>query len=282
MSQHAFCLTHRQYRLNCADFEELIARATGRCEICGLPAERNHRGKLAIDHDHLLGRWAVRGLLCLSCNQFMHQLREQRDARRGIVTSYPFQKQPHVQRYLANPFRGLEHAHLIKVRFRPRPTGSTRELDREDAIRVLAAGGTMEAASVVLRLSVEDIEDLLEPVQESRDGSQEGGTVTEVPQIPENAMNVADAKARLSELVDTVSTTHDRVEITRNGKPVAVLMSVEEYVSLRETIAILSDAGAVAQIRDGEADVAAGRLSDAEDVRGAMLARNLETGTDGR
>lgn len=87
-------------------------------------------------------------------------------------------------------------------------------------------------------------------------------------------LNVTDAKARLSELVAAVATTHDHVEITRNGEPAAVLVSPHELDALRETIAILSDPGAAAQIRESEADIAAGRLIDAEDIREAMLARH--------
>jgi len=86
-------------------------------------------------------------------------------------------------------------------------------------------------------------------------------------------MTVTDAKARLSELVAAVATTPDHIEITRNGEPAAVLISTEELDALRETIAILSDPEAVAQIRESEADIAAGRLSDVEDLHEAMLAR---------
>jgi prevent-host-death family protein len=86
-------------------------------------------------------------------------------------------------------------------------------------------------------------------------------------------LSVTDAKARLSELVASVATTHDHVEITRNGEPAAVLISSHELEALRETIAILTDAGAVAQIRESSADIAAGRLTDAEDIRQTMLAR---------
>ncbi len=86
-------------------------------------------------------------------------------------------------------------------------------------------------------------------------------------------MTVTDAKARLSELVAAVATTHDHIEITRNGEPAAVLISAEELDSLRETIAILSDPGAVSEIRESEADIAAGRLTDPEDIREAMVAR---------
>jgi antitoxin YefM len=86
-------------------------------------------------------------------------------------------------------------------------------------------------------------------------------------------LTVTDAKARLSELVAAVATTHDHVEITRNGEPAAVLVSTEELRALRETVAILTDAATVADIREAEADVAAGRLVDADDLRDVMRAR---------
>ena len=90
-------------------------------------------------------------------------------------------------------------------------------------------------------------------------------------------MTVTDAKARLSELVAMVERTQEHVDITRNGEPAAVLVSYAELEALRETIAILSDARAVEDIRQGEADVAAGNTTNAEDLREAMLARRAAT-----
>jgi len=90
-------------------------------------------------------------------------------------------------------------------------------------------------------------------------------------------MTVTAAKAHLSELVAAVATTQDHVEITRNGEPAAVLVSHAEMVALRETIAILSDPMAVEDIRQGEADVLAGRRVNAEELRGAMLSRRPTT-----
>ncbi len=86
-------------------------------------------------------------------------------------------------------------------------------------------------------------------------------------------MNVTEAKARLSELVAAVATTQDHVEITRNGEPAAVLVSHVELAALRETVAILSDPRAVEDIALAEADVAAGRTIDAEDLREVMRSR---------
>ncbi len=52
---------------------------------------------------------------------------------------------------------------------------------------------------------------------------------------------IADARAQLSRLVDEASTTHERIEITKNGHRAAVLMGVDDYDAMRETIAVLSD-----------------------------------------
>jgi prevent-host-death family protein len=86
-------------------------------------------------------------------------------------------------------------------------------------------------------------------------------------------MTVTDAKARLSELVALVEQTQEHIDITRNGEPAAVLVSHAELEALRETIAILSDATLVADIRQAEADIAAGNTVDAESLRESLQAR---------
>lgn len=59
---------HHRYVLTCEDFDELWWHAGGRCQMCGRLAEETPTGRLVIDHDGRLGRWAVRGLLCNRCN----------------------------------------------------------------------------------------------------------------------------------------------------------------------------------------------------------------------
>ncbi len=60
-----------------------------------------------------------------------------------------------------------------------------------------------------------------------------------------------DAKPRFSQLVDQVASRDERVLITRNGRPAAVLLSADEYDSLSETIAIRADRDLMAEIRRG-------------------------------
>ena len=64
---------------------------------------------------------------------------------------------------------------------------------------------------------------------------------------------ISEVKTRLPELVRGVAERDDEVVITRNGRPAAIIVSLDEYEGLRETLEILSDPKAMAQIRRGEA-----------------------------
>lgn len=63
----------KTYGLTSADVEALLDKQGGGCAICG---SRNwpEWGKPVVDHDHATGE--VRGLLCVSCNAGVGQLRD--------------------------------------------------------------------------------------------------------------------------------------------------------------------------------------------------------------
>lgn len=84
---------------------------------------------------------------------------------------------------------------------------------------------------------------------------------------------LADAKARLSAVLDEVRDTHERVVITRNGRPEAVLVAVADLEALEETLDLLSTPGAIEQIRQAESDLAAGEGVDADGLRRQLAAR---------
>lgn len=56
----------------------------------------------------------------------------------------------------------------------------------------------------------------------------------------------------------TCQRTHERVTITKNGRPAAVLLSIEDLEGLEETLANLSDPQAKTDIRQAEAELASG------------------------
>jgi prevent-host-death family protein len=73
--------------------------------------------------------------------------------------------------------------------------------------------------------------------------------------------------------VDEVRDTHERVVITRNGRPEVVLLAVSDLEALEETLDLLSTPGAVDQIRQAEADIADGRGIGADELRREFAAR---------
>jgi antitoxin YefM len=70
---------------------------------------------------------------------------------------------------------------------------------------------------------------------------------------------LATVKAKFSEIVDRVARQQDRVIVTRNGRPAAVLVSPEDLASLEETLAVLSDRSSTRQIRESEKAAAGGQ-----------------------
>ena len=64
-------------------------------------------------------------------------------------------------------------------------------------------------------------------------------------------LSLSEAKMKLSGLIDAISSTDEEVVITRNGRPAAVLISPDEFESMRETIAIRSDSEIMDEIKKG-------------------------------
>lgn len=70
---------------------------------------------------------------------------------------------------------------------------------------------------------------------------------------------LAEAKAKLSQLVTEVSSTEQQITITRNGRAAAVLVSHDEFESWRETTEIMADPEFCDQIRKGIHDLKTSR-----------------------
>jgi len=64
-------------------------------------------------------------------------------------------------------------------------------------------------------------------------------------------LSVSEVKMKLSGLIDTVNATDEEIMITKNGRPAAVLVSPEEFESLKETVAVRSDSALMKEIRKG-------------------------------
>lgn len=71
----------------------------------------------------------------------------------------------------------------------------------------------------------------------------------------------SEAKARLSELAQRVEREHDRVQVTRNGRPSFTLISPDELASLEETLEIMQDPESVESIRRSRREAAEGKAT---------------------
>jgi antitoxin YefM len=85
--------------------------------------------------------------------------------------------------------------------------------------------------------------------------------------------SLADAKNRLSELVASAQKTHERTIITKNGKPAAMLISVEDWEGMEETLEILSDPELMAEIRAAREEIDHGDIVSAEETTHLLAKR---------
>lgn len=84
--------------------------------------------------------------------------------------------------------------------------------------------------------------------------------------------SLREVRDHFSDVVDRVQREHARITVTRNGKAAAVILSPEDLAELEETLAVLSDPQALADIR--EADQA---YRDGDVVRGIDAVRALRS-----
>jgi prevent-host-death family protein len=84
---------------------------------------------------------------------------------------------------------------------------------------------------------------------------------------------LAHIKAHLSEIVDRVEHQHDRVVLTRNGRPAAILVSPDDLEALEDTLDLLSDPQALKEINQARQEIAEGRVLEGEALRDKYLAR---------
>ncbi|MEQ1681445.1 MAG: type II toxin-antitoxin system Phd/YefM family antitoxin [Nitrospira sp.] len=66
-------------------------------------------------------------------------------------------------------------------------------------------------------------------------------------------LSLSEVKTRLPELVAGVQEREEEIIITKNGRPAAILMNIDEYTRLKETLDVLSDPGLMNQIAESRA-----------------------------
>ncbi|MEW6247553.1 MAG: type II toxin-antitoxin system Phd/YefM family antitoxin [Nitrospirota bacterium] len=88
-----------------------------------------------------------------------------------------------------------------------------------------------------------------------------------MPQV-DQFVSITEAKNKLLDLIRRLKTRGDIVAITRDGVPTAVLLSMDQFEGLMETVEILSDQGAMRRLRRSIKQAGAGRWVTHEQVFG--------------
>ena len=87
-------------------------------------------------------------------------------------------------------------------------------------------------------------------------------------------MALKDVKNHLSEVVDQVEREHDRVVITKHGRPAAVVLSVDDLASLEETLEIAGRPHLMQQIQSSLTELSSGEteILTKDDILGTLTA----------
>lgn len=79
-------------------------------------------------------------------------------------------------------------------------------------------------------------------------------------------------KGHLSELVSRVGGQHERITVTVQGRPSAVIIAPDDLEALEETIAVLADSELVSQLATADAELTRGEGETVEQLAQALRA----------
>ena len=85
-----------------------------------------------------------------------------------------------------------------------------------------------------------------------------------------NTVSLKELRPELPKVIKRIDGRLDRYIVTRRGKPVVVMLSVDDYESLMETLDILADSRAMAGLRKGEEDIRKGRTRSWQEIKRSL------------
>ena len=82
-----------------------------------------------------------------------------------------------------------------------------------------------------------------------------------------HTITLKELRPDLPRVFEQIDKKWERYVVTRHGKPSVVMMSVEDYESLMETLDILTDPKAMKDLKQGEADIRKGRTQSWREIK---------------
>ena len=84
------------------------------------------------------------------------------------------------------------------------------------------------------------------------------------------SITLKDLRPRLPQIIDALDSKMDRFIITKRGRAVALMMSVDDYESLLETLDILSDSRLMGRIKKAESEIKKGKVKALDRIEKEM------------
>ena len=81
------------------------------------------------------------------------------------------------------------------------------------------------------------------------------------------SVTLKELRPNLPSIVEAIDSKLERVTVTKRGHPTVVMMSVDDYEGMTETLNILSDKSGLDRVKKGINDVKSGRVSTLKDLR---------------
>jgi prevent-host-death family protein len=85
-----------------------------------------------------------------------------------------------------------------------------------------------------------------------------------------HTVSLKELRPGLPKIIARIDGKLDRYVVTKRGKPVVVMLSVEDYEALVETLDILADPKAMAGLRKGEEDIRKGRTRSWAEIKASV------------
>ena len=79
-------------------------------------------------------------------------------------------------------------------------------------------------------------------------------------------INLRDLRPKLPQVIDAIDTRMDRFIVLRHGDPKAIMMGIDDYEGLLETLDILQDKAGIKRLKKAEKEVAEGRVRTLEEI----------------
>lgn len=85
-----------------------------------------------------------------------------------------------------------------------------------------------------------------------------------------HTITLKDLRPDLPKVVEKIDTKWERYIVTKRGKPSVVMLSVDDYESLMETLDILADPDAMKGLKRGEDDLRKGRTRSWQEIKARL------------